>query len=136
MNSAEVSRELALIEAALSKYNRETQRWADAYASEVISLVELKAYRAEIETRRWSLLARRTEIEAKLKAISQAVGQVEALIGYCSRVYRRLETFNNAEKRMAFEALDIRVRWIPGEPLTIEGSIPVGTIVAIPAPSR
>ncbi len=91
---------------------------------------------AEIEIRRWSLLARRTEIEAKLKATGQAVGQVEALIDYCSRVYQRLETFNNAEKRLALDALNIQVRWIPGEPLTLEGSIPVGTFVAIPPPSR
>jgi hypothetical protein len=40
---------VALIEAALAKCDREAQRWADAYAAEVINLAELKEYRAEIE---------------------------------------------------------------------------------------
>jgi hypothetical protein len=45
----EIGRPLDLIEAALAKCDREAQRWADAYAGEVINLAELKGYRAEIE---------------------------------------------------------------------------------------
>jgi hypothetical protein len=47
---------MELIETALAKCDREAQRWADAYAGEVINLDELKAYRAEIEARRRCLL--------------------------------------------------------------------------------
>jgi hypothetical protein len=53
------------------------------------------------------------------------VGQVEALIDYCARVRERLQTFDVAEKRLAFEALDIRVTWTPGQPLTVTGTIPL-----------
>jgi site-specific DNA recombinase len=122
---AEIHRELRLMDAGLAKCDREAQRWADAYAAEVIDILELKGYRAEIETRRQSLLAQQATCQAKLEAIGQAVAQVGALIDYCARVRQRLQTFDRAEKRLALEALDIRVTWIPGQPLTIEGSIPL-----------
>ncbi len=54
---AEVQRELSLIDTGLAKCDREAQRWAEAYAAEVINVSELKGYRAEIEGRRQSLLA-------------------------------------------------------------------------------
>jgi hypothetical protein len=39
---ADIGRQVALVEAALAKCDREAQRWADAYAAEVINLAELK----------------------------------------------------------------------------------------------
>jgi hypothetical protein len=59
------------------------------------------------------------------------VEHVEALMGYCERVRQKLPTFDAAEKRLAFEALNIHVRWTPGDPLQIEGSIPLGEIVPV-----
>jgi hypothetical protein len=59
------------------------------------------------------------------------VEHVEALIGYCTRVRLELQTFNAKEKRMAFEALNVRITWTPGQPLAIEGSIPLGEIVPL-----
>jgi site-specific DNA recombinase len=126
---AEIRRHLGIIEAALAKCDRETQRWADAYAQEVINIAELKGYRAEIEARRRSLQAEYTSGKAKLEAIGQVVQHVEVLTDYCARVHQQLHNFDNTEKRAALEALDIRVIWIPGQPLTIKGSIPVGEIV-------
>jgi site-specific DNA recombinase len=132
---AGIRRQLGIIEAALAKCDREAQRWADAYAQEVINVAELKGYRAEIEARRQSLQAEYASGQAKLDAIGQAVQHVEVLTDYCARVHQRLNTFDNAEKQAAFEALNIRVSWVPGQPLTIEGSIPVGEIVNSPSKS-
>jgi site-specific DNA recombinase len=129
---AEVQGELTLIDAGLAKCDREAQRWADAYAAEVINLAELKGYRAEIEARRQSLLAQQATCQARLEAIGQTVAHVGALIDYCAWVRQRLQTFDTAEKRLAFEALNVRVTWPPGEPFRIEGSIPLGPIDAIP----
>jgi site-specific DNA recombinase len=126
-----IHRELAAIDAALLKCDREAQRWADAYAGEVINLAELKAYRADIEKHRQSLLTQQAACQAKLEAIGQAVKQVEVLMGYCARVRQQLQTFDEAEKRRALEARDIRVRWTPGQHFTIEGSIPLDEIVPI-----
>jgi site-specific DNA recombinase len=130
---AEIAGHIALIEAALAKCDREAQRWADAYAGEVINLAELKGYRAEIATRRQSLQAEHTACQRQLEAIGAAAQQVDALTAYCARVRQRLQTFDQTEKRIAIEALDIRVSWIPGEPLAIQGSIPLGQIAAIPS---
>ncbi len=128
----EIGREMALIETALAKCDREAQRWADAYASEVISLAELKGYRAVIEARRRSLLEEHATCQRQMDAIGAAVGQVETLIDYCARVRQALQTFDATEKRHAFEALDIRVSWIPGQPFAIQGTIPIEPIAAIP----
>jgi site-specific DNA recombinase len=130
---ADIERQVVLIEAALAKSDREAQRWADAYAAEVINLTELKGYRAEIEVRRQSLQAEQAACQRQFEAIGASVQQVDALIAYCARVRQRLQTFDQIEKRLAIEALDIRVSWIPGQPLTIQGSIPLGQIAAIPS---
>jgi hypothetical protein len=57
---------------------------------------------------------------------------VEALIGYCMRVRLELQTFNAKEKRMAFEALNVRITWTPGQRLAIECSISFGKIAPVP----
>jgi site-specific DNA recombinase len=106
---AEIAGHVAVIEAALGKCDREAQRWADAYAAEVINLAELKLYRAEIAARCQSLQAEHTACQRQLEAIGAAVQQVDALMAYCARVRQRLQTFDQAEKRLAIEALDIRV---------------------------
>jgi site-specific DNA recombinase len=128
---AEILREVSLVSEALAKCDRHDQRWAQAYEAEVIDLVELKGYRAEIAAQRQSLMAQRQTLQRTLDTIGEAVGQVEALMGYCERVRRRLQTFNAAEKRLAFEALNVRVTWTPGQPLAIEGTIPLGEIAPV-----
>ena len=62
---AKIRQQVALIETALAKCDREVQRWADAYAAEVINLAELKGYRTEIEGRRQSLLEEREACERR-----------------------------------------------------------------------
>ena len=127
----EFRREFSLVEDALAKCDREEQRWAQAYAGEVINLAELKGYRAEIDVRRESILTQRQQLQTRLDTIGQAVEHVEALIGYCARVRQKLQAFDAAEKGLAFAALNVRVTWTPGQPLAIEGSIPLGEIVPL-----
>jgi site-specific DNA recombinase len=133
---AGVQQELLTLESALAKCDREAQRWAEAYAVEVITIRELKGYRAKIEARCQSLLTQQATCQAQLEAMGQAVRQVEALTGYCARVRRRLQTFDSAEKQLAFEALNIGVMWSPGLPLAIEGTIPFDTIAPTSAPRQ
>ena len=129
---AEVQQQLTVIETALVRCDREAQRWAEAYASEVIDVGELKSYKRETDARRQSLVAERDACQRHLEAIGVAVQQVEALTGYCARVRDQLQTFSHQEKRLALEALGIRVAWTPGQPLIMQGTIPLGTIAAIP----
>jgi hypothetical protein len=129
---ATIGRELSLIDEALAKYDREEERWAQAYSAEVIDLAELKGYGAEIAARRQSLLEQRQQLQTKLQTIGEAVDRAEALMGYCARVRQRLERFDSAEKRLAFEALNVRVTWTLGQPLAIEGTIPLSQIAPVP----
>jgi len=129
---ADIGRQVALVEAALAKCDREAQRWADAYAAEVINLAELKGYRAEIAARRQSLQSEHAASQRQLEAIGAAVQQVDVLTEYCARVRQRLQTIDQTEKRIAIEALDIRVSWIPGQPSAIQGTILLEVIAAIP----
>ena len=130
---AEVQQELSLIDAALAKCNREERRWADAYAAEVISLEELKGFRAGIAATRQGLHAERAQRQAHMDALQTAGAKVEALVAYCERVRQRLETFDMAEKQLALEALELRVTWAPDQPLALQGTIPLDEIVSIPS---
>ncbi|HEX9869096.1 MAG TPA: hypothetical protein VGC99_10945 [Candidatus Tectomicrobia bacterium] len=129
---AEIRRQLALIETALAKCERDEQRWAEAYIAEVINVAELKGYRAEIDQRRQSLLAEHARLQGEIEAIGQHVQQIETLIDYCVRVRQALQTFDATEKRRTFEALDLRITWTPGQPTSIQGTIPMDAIVPIP----
>ena len=122
-----------LIDTALKKCDWEAQRRAEAYAAEVTSLDDLKGYRAEISSRRESLLSAHAACQRQLEAIGAAVQLVDALTEFCAGVRQRLQTFEEAEKRQAIEALNLQVSWTPGQPFVIEGSIPVGQMADIPA---
>jgi hypothetical protein len=129
----EIVRQVAVIEAALATCDREAERRANAYAAAVIDLDELKGYWVDIQARRQSLQAEWDACQRQLDAIGAGVEQVDALTGYCARVRQRLQDFDMAEKRRAIEALDLRVRWSPAQPLVIQGSIPLESIADIPS---
>lgn len=122
---AEVMRETGLIEFAFAKCDKEEKRWSAAYAAEVITLQELKGYRLEIKARRENLEAQKAELERKLESIALAVQKTESLIVYCERVRGSLNKLDWEEKRLALEALDVRVTCSLGQPLNIEASIPL-----------
>lgn len=128
---AEIQQECSLIDAALAKCDREERRWAEAYAAEVISLEELKGFRAGIATTRQGLHTEQARLQADMDALQAAGAKVKSLVAYCKRVRQRLETFDMAEKQLALEALDVRVTWAPDQPLALQGSIPLDDIVTI-----
>jgi site-specific DNA recombinase len=130
---AALLRDIEVIEAGLATCDRESQRWADAYAAEVVSLPELKEYRTEIATRRQRLQVQHAGLRVEMEAIGQTSGQLEALMNYCTLVRQRLQTFDEREKQLILEALDIRVTWTPNQPLAIQGSIPLSDIVPVPS---
>ena len=105
-------------------------RWDEAYAHEVIDLAELKAKKLDIAERTQRLLAQQETVEAAMLAAQQAQAKARDILLYCQQVKERLHTPDAPHKREALEALDIRVTWVPGEPIRIEGSISMGAIVS------
>ena len=122
---AELEQEVACLETALAKCDREGARWDEAYAREVISLDELKLYRADIATRRQQLITERAQRQVQMGLIGQSAGQATQLTAYCLRISEQLKTFDLVEKRLALTALDVRVRWTPGEDFEVQGTIPL-----------
>ena len=120
-------REKHPIHAALARCDREDQKWLDAYMKEAITANELKHYRLDIETRRNALHGQVAELDARLAGATQAAGPGGGADGVlCTGVRQALQTFDAAEKRLAFEALHLQATWKPGERLAIQGSIPAG----------
>jgi hypothetical protein len=126
---AEIGRQMGFVEASLATCDREAQKWEKAYLANAIELVDFKAKTAEIRTRRASLLEEQAALQANLDALGVAEQEVDALTEYCARVRQGLGGFDHAQKQLALRALDIRVRWTPGQALVIEGSIPLDAIV-------
>jgi Recombinase zinc beta ribbon domain len=125
--------ELAAIEAALTRCEQDGRRLVEGYVAGEFTAEELKAYRADVVTRRQTLEGERQEVCSKRNALQQARGQTEALETYCMRVRDRLTTFSVEEQQLPFDALAVTVRWMPGEPLRIEASIPLDGIASQPA---
>lgn len=130
---AALEEELEAIAACLARCDRDDKRWLDAYAVDAIDVEQLKTYRADIAKRRGDLERRRGEVEAQIEATGLSTGQAEMLVAYCQRVAERLQELTPQEKRVALDALDIRASWLNGQPLKVEGRIPVGVTDILPS---
>ncbi|HET8907005.1 MAG TPA: hypothetical protein VFN11_08580 [Ktedonobacterales bacterium] len=85
-------------------------------------LVEREVKRLEAEKAQWS--ATLAELDARLAQQELASEQLTALHDYCARVSYNLDAFGFAEKRLALEALDVRVSG-NARSWNISGSIPI-----------
>lgn len=85
-------------------------------------LVEREVKRLEAEQAQWS--ATLAELDARLAQQELASEQLIALHDYCARVSYNLDAFGFAEKRLALEALDVRVSG-NARSWNISGSIPI-----------
>jgi site-specific DNA recombinase len=122
---AEIDQELATIAACLERCEQDDRRLVDAYVVGAFTPQELKAYRAEVTTRRQGLDARRQELLAKHTGLRETTDRREALNAYCARVRERLYTFTVVEKHVLFDALALKLFWTPGELLHLEATIPL-----------
>jgi DNA repair ATPase RecN len=98
----------------------------------VIDLAEFKAKKAEVDARRTSVEQELQRLDAQERLLEQVRVDTTSLVEYCQRVQANLAQFDNAEKRVAMEALNITVIWHREKPLEITGRIPVA--VASDAP--
>jgi site-specific DNA recombinase len=126
----DMTKETQVIQKALAALEREVQRWDAAYAGEVISLTELKAKKLDITERRQRLLAQQEAVDAAMHAAHAAQAKTRDILTYCLQIKEQLDTLDMPHKRLALEALDIRVTWAPDEPIHIAGSIPLDIIVS------
>jgi site-specific DNA recombinase len=125
---AQLAHELSLCEKALARCDREAQRWATAYAAEVISVEELRQYRGEIEARRQSITEQEAVLQGKLAALAEREAHTQMLTAYCKRVAAKLQRLSQDEKRLALDALGIQVTWKKGQLPRITSNISLDVI--------
>jgi hypothetical protein len=92
---------------------------------------DFKTKKAEVMTRRASLECEMTRLDEQQQLLEQVELETALLVEYCQRVREILHQFDFPEKRLALDALNIRVVWHPEKPLDIQGAIPVETQGAI-----
>ncbi len=85
-------------------------------------LVEREITRLEREKQQFQ--AAIDDLEARIRAQQQAVTKMDALNTYCQRVADRLDSFGFEDKRLALEALRIRITG-NGRDWTLSGRIPL-----------
>ncbi len=78
----------------------------------------------KINDDRTVLLQRKAELEAKMEQAQQATVNMDNIKLACDIVSKNLGNLTYENKRLAIEALDIKV-WIKHNELTMEGSIPM-----------
>jgi chromosome segregation ATPase len=132
----EAMREMKVIHSAMSKLDRELRQWEHAYANAVLTLDEFKTYKLDIQKRRAILLAEEESIQESLRRVADQEAYMESLKTYCRQVQSQLTSLDIHKKRLALEALDIQVTWTPGEPIRIDGGIPLDNIASIAPPAH
>jgi len=83
---------------------------------------EIKGIMARID----ELENKATELEKRIEVNERAEIDIEGIQRFCQLARANLGNFSFGDKRLALEALDIKV-WLDGENATIEGSIPVAS---------
>ncbi|GAH48393.1 unnamed protein product, partial [marine sediment metagenome] len=71
------------------------------------------------------LKQRRSELEARLEQARETEVNMESIERFCEVVRQKLGEFTFEDKRLALEALSIKV-WVDGKEINIEGAIEVG----------
>ena len=121
--------ELSHIDRRLKAIDREQSQllqWAIKDFPEDMVVSENK----KLNARRESLKAQRAEVERKIKASQEAAITLPKLEGFVELVKERLSTLDFETKRMAIEALDIKV-WIDGQNVEVTGVIPISDSVIV-----
>ena len=78
----------------------------------------------KINSHRAVLLPHRAELESKIDRVQRSAADMDGIKLACEMVSRALGSLSYEDKRLAIEALDIKV-WIKHDELVMEGSIPM-----------
>jgi len=113
---AEVSRRLK----ALDKEQQQLLQWALKGFPEETVVAENK----RINEQRDTLNERKVELETRVEQARQTEVNFESIERFCELVRQNLGDFTFDDKRLALEALSIKV-WVNGNEINIEGAIPV-----------
>ena len=122
---SDLERERHIFAGQIAQCDKELRKWEQAYIADAIDVHDLKAKNAEVMARRASLEREIARLDEQQQLLEQVELETASLVEYCQRVCDTLHRFDNEEKRLALNALNIAAVWYPDKPFEIQGSIPV-----------
>ena len=126
--------EMERIERRLARLDKDQQgllQWALKGFPEGLVVAENK----RINSERTALRSRYDELRAKLDHIAKTLVDRNRIEEFCRLASEHIETFTIADKKLAFEALSVKV-WLEPDRVTIEGAIPIDEEVQVPSQHR
>jgi len=114
--------------ARLEKDQRELLQWALKGFPEGMVVTENK----RINSERTALRSRYDELRTRLDHMSKTMVDCSRVQEFCRLASEHIETFTIADKKLAFDALNLKV-WLEPDRVTIEGAIPIDEEVQIPS---
>ena len=78
-------------------------------------------------------MPKQTMYERQQQGMEEQIQHGQLLMTHCAAVREHLKAFTGEDKRLAFDALNMRVTWTPGDPLRIQVCIPSEPVVSIPS---
>ena len=116
----QVTEHTTTIDIALDKQQDELLQWALKGFPEETVIQENE----KINNVRNELNQRRAELEKRIEVAKQAEVNIQGIKEACELVSKNLEELSFENKRLALEALNIKI-WVDGESITIDGAIPM-----------
>ncbi len=80
-----------------------------------------------INEQRQHLTSLRDDMQKRLEAIRSSMADIDKVEEFIGLVMNNLKEFSFEEKRLALQALGIKV-WLNGQDIEVAGSIPVGAV--------
>jgi hypothetical protein len=119
---------LDIVRRARAKLERQQQRLLALYAADddALPFDAIKQLLAATEREKVQYQSSIADIEHRLTEQRLASDQLQQLSAYCERVGRNLESFGFQEKRLALEALGVRVH-ASGRDWRLEAAIPLSS---------
>jgi site-specific DNA recombinase len=84
----------------------------------------LRKEKQAIDAERKRLVDEKLQLERRIEVQNQCTAGIDGVERFCELVRTNIKQFTFQDKRLALEALQIKV-WVDGDKVTIEGAVPV-----------
>ena len=125
--------ELQQIERQLKAVDREQHQLLQ-WALKGFPESQVETENKRLNKARETLTARRTELQAQIKACQDAVIDIPQLESFLERMQTGIANLDFEGKRLALDMLNITV-WVDGENVEVTGTIPVDKVDIVTIPS-
>ena len=120
--------QIELNKSRLDMLDEAETRYLRLYGVGSYSIEKLERECERVKSERAKLCRKNTELEKRVEETKQLKLNTERIEQVLDLVNKNLASFDFSEKRLALEALDVKV-WVDGNEITIEGVLPVPEMV-------